>query len=123
LSIHLNAASTTIARAVVTAARTEILVFRSSPRGGQLDNQDDSVKAAAGFGLAAFALVLHSLASDVRSGRISMGDAVEIISSARGFLARVPGERGAMFFAENALDDAEQMLSTALAGRPRAGPN
>jgi hypothetical protein len=92
-------------------------------QGGQMDNQDDSVKAAAGFGLAAFALVLHSLVSHVRSGHISMGDAVEIISRARGFLARVPGERGATFFAENALDDAEQMLSTAQAGKPRAGPN
>jgi hypothetical protein len=84
-------------------------------------DQDDSRIAIAGFGIAGFALALHSIASDVRSGRITMAEAVEIISHARGFLARVPGEQAATSFAKSVLKDAEQMLSAALAQTPPAG--
>jgi hypothetical protein len=83
------------------------------------DQDNDSV-AANGFGLAGFALALHSLAHDVRSGRITMAEAVEIMSRARGFLARAPSEPTSTFFAENVLKDAEQMLSAALAQTPPA---
>lgn len=86
-------------------------------------DRDDNSIAADGFGVAGFALSLHSLAGDVRSGRISMGDAVDIISRSRGFLARVPSDRRTMTFAESALKDAEQMLSAALAQKPPVGPN
>jgi hypothetical protein len=59
----------------------------------------------------------------ISSGRISMAEAVEIISRARGFLTRVPGDQAATSFAESVLKDAEQMLSTALAQTPPAGPH
>jgi hypothetical protein len=84
------------------------------------DQDNDSIAAANGFGLAGFALTLHSLAQDVRSERISMAEAVGIISRARGFLARVPGDQAATSFAESVLKDAEQMLSAALAQTPPA---
>jgi hypothetical protein len=86
-------------------------------------DQGEERTAVAGFGMAGFALALQSIALDLRSGRISTADAVDIISRARGFLSRVPGDRNVMSFAETALKDAEQMLSTALAQTPPAGPN
>jgi hypothetical protein len=94
-----------------------------SIEGNPMTDQDNSRIAANGFGLAAFALALQSLAYDVRSGRIPLAEAVEIISRARGFLSRVPGEQAATSFAESALKDAEQMLSAALAQTPPSGPH
>jgi hypothetical protein len=88
-----------------------------------MGDQNDGSIAASGFGLAGFALTLYSIAQDVRSGRIPMAEAIEIISRARGFLARVPGDQAATSFAESALKDAEQMLSAALAQTPPVGPH
>jgi hypothetical protein len=88
-----------------------------------MGDQDDYSIAANGFGLAGFALTLQSLAQGVRSGRIPMAEAVEIISRARGFLARIQGNHAATSFAQSALKDAEQMLSAALAQTPPSGPN
>jgi hypothetical protein len=86
-------------------------------------DQDEGRTAAAGLGMAGFALALHSIGLDLRSGRISKADAIDIISRARGFLSRVPGDEEVVSFAESALKDAEQVLSTALAQTPPAGPN
>jgi hypothetical protein len=85
-----------------------------------MGDQDNDSIAANGFGLAGFALTLHSLAQDVQSGRISMAEAVGIISRARGFLARAPGEQAATSFAESVLKEAEQMLSAELTQTPPA---
>lgn len=86
-------------------------------------DKNESVVAANGYGLAGFLLVINSLASDVKAGRISKPNVIEIIARSRAFLGQFPGDQNVAAFAESSLKMAEQILSASLAETPPARPN